>query len=106
MSSTNMHSVPKDRVVIVACPVDSTAVRHVAGGGVLMTIEFVESYDQYETGERSSLQFLLAPKQAGEVGEALMKAVQAMELGAALKRTLKDPAKLLPVPSPNGPVVA
>ncbi len=106
MSSTSMRTVPNDKVVIVACPVENAAVRHVAGVGVLMTIEFIESYDQYETGERSSLQFLLNPKQASELGEALRKAVQAMELGAALKRSLKNPAKLLPVPSPGGPVLA
>jgi hypothetical protein len=106
MSSTNVQNVPSDKVVIVACPVSNNAVRHVAGVGVLMTVDFIESYDQYDTGERSSLQFLLDPKQAREIGEALRKSVQAMELGAALKKSLKNPAKLLRAPSSDETVLA
>ena len=106
MSSTSVQSVPNDKVVIVACPVSGNGVRHVAGVGVLMTVDFIESYDQYDTGERSSLQFLLDPKQAREIGEALRKSVQAMELGVALKKSLKNPAKLLRAPSSEETVLA
>ena len=106
MSSTNVQSMPNDRVVIVACPVTDNAVRHVAGVGVLMTVDFIESYDQYDTGERSSLQFLLDPKQAREIAEALTKSLRAMELAAALKKSFKNPAKLFPLPSSAKTVVA
>jgi len=94
--STNLQTVPNDKVVIVACPVSTSEVRHVAGVGVLLTVEFIESYDQYDTGERSSLQFLLSPRQARAMGEALRKSLQALEFGAALKKSLQNPANLLP----------
>jgi hypothetical protein len=104
--STNLQSIPNDKVVIVACPVSTSEVRHVAGVGVLLTVEFIESYDQYETGERSSLQFLLSPKQARAMGEALRKSVQALEFGAALKKSLQNPANLLLAPSSEETAVA
>jgi hypothetical protein len=106
MSSTNVQNIPNDKVIIVACPVSSSGVRHVAGVGVLMAVDFIESYDQYDTGERSNLQFLLNPKQAREICEALRKSVQALELGAALKKSVQNPAKLLRAPSSDEPVIA
>ena len=104
--STNVQSAPNDKVVIVACPVDNSAVRHVAGVGVLMTVEFIESYDQYDTGERSSLQFLLDRRQAVAIAEALRKSVQVMDLGTAIKYSLKNPAHLLPASTADETVPA
>ena len=114
MSSTSVQSVP-NRAVIVACPVSRCEVRHVAGVGVLMAIRHIERAEQFETGERTTLQALLDPEQALEIGEALRKSVQALELGKALKKALKKSsvkksakksAMLLPAAASEEPALA
>jgi hypothetical protein len=115
MPSTNTQCVP-NRMVIVACPVSRCEVRHVAGVGVLMAIRHIERAEQFESGERTTLQALLDPEQALEIGEALRKSVQALELGKALKKALKKPsarkslkkkaAMLLPAPGPEESAVS
>jgi hypothetical protein len=80
--STNLQSVPNDKVVIVACPVSTSEVRHVAGVGV---------HVQYDTGKRSSLQFLLSPKEAR------------LEFGAALKKSLQTRRICFPLQAPWRP---
>lgn len=79
--------------VIVACPVSTCEVRHVAGVGVLLAVRYIERAEQFETGEHTFLQALIEPEQALEIGEALKKSVQALELGKALKKALKKSAK-------------
>ena len=87
MPSTNAKKVPNGAVV--ACPVSTCELRHVAGVGVLMVIRYIEKGEQLESGERSTLQALLVPEQALEIGEALKRSVQALEVGKALKRSVK-----------------
>ena len=87
MSSAHAQNVPSG--VIVACPISKFEVRHVAGVGVLMRIHYIERADQLETGERTTLQTLLAPEQASEIEGALKKSVQALEFGRKLKKSLK-----------------
>jgi hypothetical protein len=60
MPSTNVQDVPSG--IIIACPISKCEVRHVAGVGVLMRIYYIERADQLETGERRTLQTLLAPE--------------------------------------------
>jgi len=109
MSSPGVVGVP-NKMVIVACPVSKCEVRHIAGVGVLMAIRYVDKAEQFETGERTMLQALIDPAQALEICEALKKSVQALELGRALKKVLKKsrkkPAKLLPPPNSDEPVIA
>jgi hypothetical protein len=114
MSSTNAQSAP-NKVVIVACPVSRCEVRHIAGVGVLMAIRYVDTAEQFETGERTTLQALIDPEQALEIGEALKRSVQAFELGRALKKALKKSslkksakkaAMLLPATSCDEPALS
>lgn len=106
MSSTDAPGAP-NQVVIVACPVSRCEVRHIADIGVLMAIRYVDKAEQFETGERTTLQALIDPEQALEIVEALRKSVQALQLGRSLKKALKKPsskkalkkpAMLLPAP--------
>lgn len=97
MSSTNAQDVPKG--VIVACPISNVEVRYIAGVGVLMRIHYIERADQLKSGERTTLQTLLAPEQAMEIEGALKKSIQGLEFGKALKRSLK--ALRLPAPEPS-----
>ena len=73
-----------------------------------MAFQYVEKAEQFETGERSTLQALIDPQHALEIGEALRKSAQAYELGKALKKALKksppkklmkESAMLLPAPA-------
>jgi hypothetical protein len=108
MSSPNVQGVPS-KMVIVACPVSKCEIRHIAGVGVLMAIRYVDKAEQFETGERTTLQALIDPEQALEIGEALRRSVQTLELGKALKKALKKSrktsAKLLPAQTPEEPAV-
>jgi hypothetical protein len=99
MSSTNVKDVPTG--VIIACPISNFEVRYVAGVGVLMRIHYVERADQLKSGERTTLQTLLAPEQAMEIEGALKKSVQGLEFGRALKRSLKQLQLPSPEPSPS-----
>ena len=101
MSSTNVQDIPKG--VIVACPISNFEVRYVAGVGVLMRIHYIERADQLKSGERTTLQALLAPEQAMEIEGALKKSVQALEFGRKLKKSLKSLKipKVLEAPSPE-----
>ena len=113
MSSTSVDSVP-NKVVIVACPLSKCEVRHIAGVGVLMAIRYIEKAEQFETGEHTTLQALLDPEQAAEIGEALRRSVQTLELGKARKRALKKSPKkpgkkaamLLQAPTSDEPALA
>lgn len=113
MSSTCVGTVPS-KPVIIACPLSRCEVRHIAGVGVLMAIRYIEKAEQFETGEHTVLQALLDPEQAAEIGEALRKSVQTLELGKALKRALKKspkklvkkPAMLLQAPTSDEPAMA
>jgi hypothetical protein len=98
MSSTNVQDAPKG--TIVACPISNFEVRYVAGVGVLMRIHYIERADQLKSGERTTLQTLLAPEQAIEIEGALKKSVQGLEFGKALKRSLKTLQLPSPDPSP------
>ncbi|WP_348262432.1 hypothetical protein P8935_21870 [Telmatobacter sp. DSM 110680] len=95
MPSTSVQEVPSG--VIIACPISKFEVRHIAGVGVLMRIHYIERADQLESGERTTLQTLLAPEQAVEIEGALKKSVQALDFGKALKKSLKA----LKAPSPE-----
>lgn len=99
MSSTNAKDVPTG--VIIACPISNFEVRYVAGVGVLMRIHYVERADQLKSGERTTLQTLLAPEQAMEIEGALKKSVQGLEFGRSLKRSLKQLQLPSPEPSPS-----
>lgn len=114
MSSVNEQNVA-NKPVIIACPVSKCEVRHIAGVGVLMAIRYVDKAEQLETGERTTLQALIDPEQALQIGEALKKSVQTFELGKALKRALTKSARkkpeeprpmLLPAPVPEQPEMA
>jgi hypothetical protein len=103
MSSKRVHAAPNN-AVIVACPVSKCEVRHVAGVGVLLNLRYVEKAEQFETGERTSLQALIDPELAVEIGEALRRTMQVLELGSSLKKALrkaKKPEMLLSAPSPE-----
>ena len=93
MSSANVQTVPDG--AIVACPISECELRHVAGVGVLMRIRYIERSEQLETGERTTLQALLVPEQALQIGEALKRSVQVLELGRSLKNELRQPKMLL-----------
>src|ERR1700741_3507351 len=97
MSSTNVQKVPDGAVI--ACPVSGCELRHVAGVGVLMVIRYIEKSEQLETGERTTLQALLVPEQALQIGEALKRSVQALEFGKSLKKSVK----LLQAPACENP---
>ena len=99
MSSTNVQDVPKG--VIVACPISNFDVRYVAGVGVLMRIHYIERAEQLETGERTTLQTLLDPEQALEIEAALKRSLQALEFGRALKKSLKSLPASCPDTSPS-----
>jgi hypothetical protein len=87
MPSTNVKDVPNG--VIVACPISNFEVRHIAGVGVLMRIHYIENAEQVKTGQRTTLQTLLAPEQASEIEGALKKSVQALDFGKALRKSIK-----------------
>lgn len=85
--------------VIVACPVSGCELRHVPGFGVLMVIRYVEKSQQFETGERTTLQALIDPEQALEIAEALKRSVQSLQFAKRLKKSLKESVMLLPAPN-------
>jgi hypothetical protein len=95
MPSAKLQNAPSG--VIVACPISDCEVRQIAGVGVLMRLHYIEKAEQYETGERTTIQILLEPEQALEMQGALKKSMQALEFGKGLKRSLK----LLQAPSPE-----
>ncbi len=90
MSSANVQAVPSG--VIIACPISKAEVRQVAGVGVLMRIHYIDKAEQYETGERTTIQVLLEPEQALEMQGALNKSTKGLEFGNALKKALKKPS--------------
>lgn len=101
MSSKRVQADP-NKPIIVACPVSKCEVRHVAGVGVLLDLRYVERADQFKSGERTSLQALIDPELAVEIGKALQKTMQVLELGTSLKKALKkakSPPMLLPAPA-------
>jgi hypothetical protein len=103
MSSKRVQTDP-NKPIIVACPVSKCEVRHVAGVGVLLNLRYVEKAEQFETGERTSLQALIDPELAMEIGKALQKTMQVLELGTSLKKALKrakTSTMLLSAPSPE-----
>lgn len=87
-------------MAIVACPVSGCEFRHVAGVGVLMLIRYIEKGEQLKTGERTTLQALVDPEQALEIAESLKSAVQALQFGHSLKKSLKQSVRLLQAPQP------
>lgn len=74
---------------IVACLMSKFEVKHVAGVGLLMRLHYIERAEQFETGEHTTLQFVLDPEQGLEIEAALKRSAQALALGAALKKSLK-----------------
>jgi hypothetical protein len=80
---------------IIACPMSKCEVRHIAGVGLLMRVNYIERAEQFKTGKHTTLQFILDTDQALEIGGALKKSVQTLEFGRALKKTLQS----LKVPS-------
>ena len=87
MPPTNQQKLPEG--AIVACPVSRCELRHVSGVGVLMVIHYIDKSEQLESGERTTLQAILVPEQAAEIGEALQKSVKALEMGKALRSSIK-----------------
>jgi glycerol dehydrogenase-like iron-containing ADH family enzyme len=63
--------------------------RHVSGVGVLMVLHYIDKSEQLESGERTTLQAILVPEQAAEIGEALQKSVKALEMGKSLRSSIK-----------------
>jgi len=80
---------------IIACPMSKCEVRHIAGVGLLMRVNYIERAEQFKSGKHTTLQFILDTDQALEIGGALKKSVQTLEFGRALKKTLQS----LKVPS-------
>ena len=95
MSSTKTKAQDVPGWAIIACPMSKCEVRHVAGIGLLMRVEYIERAEQFKTGKHTTLQFLLDTDQGLEIGGAIKKSVQALEFGRALKKSLKS----LKVPS-------
>lgn len=72
---------------IVACPMTGYELRAVSDTALLIIIEYVETEQQFETGERKTLQ-------------AIVKQQQALELAETLQRS----AKLILTPSNGTPI--
>lgn len=56
---------------IVACPMTGYELRTAADVGLLLVIEYVETKQQLETGERKTLQAMMTPQQALALSESL-----------------------------------
>ena len=95
MSSAPTQDAPRGS--IIACPISKYEVRQIAGVGVLLRVHYIEKAEQFETGERTTLQILLEPEQAHELQGELKKSMQALEFGKALKKSLR----MLQAPSPT-----
>jgi len=90
MSSTKTKVQDVPTWAIIACPMSKCEVRHVAGVGLLMRVNFIERAEQFKTGKHTTLQFILDTDQALEIGGALKKSVQTLEFGRALKKSLSS----------------
>jgi hypothetical protein len=71
---------------IVACPMTGYELRTAAEVGLLLVIEYVETAQQLETGERKTLQAMMSPQQALTLAESLENSATVMLTPNARKK--------------------
>jgi hypothetical protein len=64
---------------VITCPMTGWGIKPVAETMILLAIEYVDSPEQLETGERKQLQAILHSHQALELAEELKKVVALLE---------------------------